>query len=513
MVDEDDGEGRNHVFADLNLGIQSGVIEKDANKCDQSGEDSNDDQYERHPDSTHAKMGEDKDENDESHTMWENELVQLLMDTANLNINGEVWEHRLRDMVTEMERYQEDRDSALETKDTALADLEEEQNMPWWLEDDIEEDVITNTSITTPNSRDIISVPEELLADWYQIEEDLKSSEDARSEGNGDDIGNNEADPSKTEALLAEWYLWEESLKAEGHLKFMELQGGMDEANQIEIRSIVANAAVKIRNVLDTAQAEIRKLLMESDTTTTSDSTDSVNYEEVFEQDKDFPTNDDADRGSIWTKSCDSDSHCSNSALHLISSDTGVGTVEGIQLYLDFNRDEDQDEENLSLYLDLSCDNKDQELTDCWSVHSEMPQLKNRLGTSGLTGQPITTWEVEAAVDGSSSQEMIHIKKLWQWNQRTSPQVEFQTWLVWEPLAYHTVDGGLASGKYQFTECLLTCPVAESKEKMPHGDASGEVTIDPHRYHTYWWLDTNIKWSMMTITEVIFHYTWFHGSL
>ena len=96
-------------------------------------------------------------------------------------------------------------------------------------------------------------------------------------------------------------------------------------------------SAVKIRNVLDTAQAEIRKLLMKSDTITTSDLTGSVNSADAFEQKKDFLAIDDADQGSIWTKACDSDSHCSNSALHLISSDTGVGTVEGMQLYLDFN--------------------------------------------------------------------------------------------------------------------------------------------------------------------------------
>ena len=173
VVDEDAGEGRNHEFGDL------GIISKDPNKCNQGGEDSNDD-----PDSTHAKMKEDKDENYESHTMWENELVQVLMDTANLNINGEVWEHRLRDMVTEMERFQEDQDSSFETEDTALADLGEEQNMPWWLEDDIEKDVLTNTSLTVPDSRDIISAPEELLADWYQIEGALESTEGARPEGN-----------------------------------------------------------------------------------------------------------------------------------------------------------------------------------------------------------------------------------------------------------------------------------------------------------------------------------------
>ena len=226
VVDEHAGEGRNHEFGDL------GIISKDPNKCNQGGEDSNDD-----PDSTHAKMKEDKDENYESHTMWENELVQVLMDTANLNINGEVWEHRLRDMVTEMERFQEDQDSSFETEDTALADLGEEQNMPWWLEDDIEKDVLTNTSLTVPDSRDIISAPEELLADWYQIEGALESTEGARPEGNWDDIGNNEADLSKTEALLADWYLWEESLIAEGHLKSMELRGGIDEAKQIEIGS------------------------------------------------------------------------------------------------------------------------------------------------------------------------------------------------------------------------------------------------------------------------------------
>ena len=337
VVEKDGREGRNHEFGDLNLVIQSGVIEKDANKCSQRGEHSNEDQYEQHPDSTQAKMREHKDENYESHTMWENELVQVLIHTANLNINGEVWEHRLRDMVTEMERFHEDQDSYFETEDTALAYLGEEQNMPWWLEDDIEEDVLTKTSLTVPDSREIISAPEELLADWYQIEGALESTEGAWPEGNGDDIGNNEADPSKTEVLLAEWYLWEESLKAEGHLKSMELRDGIDDAKQIEIGSIVTNAAVKIRNVLDTAQAEIRKLLMKSDTTTTSDSTGSVNSAEAFEQDKDFLAIDDADQGSIWTKSCNIDSHCSNSALHLISSDTGVGTVEGVQLYLDFN--------------------------------------------------------------------------------------------------------------------------------------------------------------------------------
>ena len=320
VVDEDDGEGRNHEFADLNLGIQSGVVENDASKCDQRGGDSSDDQYEQHPDGTRAKMREDKDENYESHTMWENELVQLLMDTANLNTSGEVWEHRLGDMVTEMERFQEDQNSSFETEDTALAEEGEERNVPWWLEDDIEEDVLTNTSLTIPDSRDINSAPEELLADYYQIEEDLES-EGARPEGNKYDIGNNEADPSKTEALLAEWYLWEESLKAEGHLKCMELQCGTDEAKQIEIGNIIANAAVKIKNVLDTAQAEICKLLMESDTTKTSDSAGSVNLVDVFEQDRDFLTTGDDDQGSIWTKGCDSDSHCSNSALYLTSPD------------------------------------------------------------------------------------------------------------------------------------------------------------------------------------------------
>ena len=395
VVDEDAGEGRNHEFVDLNLGIQSGVIEKDPNKCNQRGEDSNDDQHEQHPDSTHAKMREDKDENYESHTMWETELVQLLRDTANLNISGEVWEHRLRDMVTEMERFQEDQNSSFETEDTALADEGEEQNMPWWLEDDIEEDVITNTSLAIPDSRNIINAPEELLADWYQIEEDLES-EGARPEGNKDDIGNNEADPSKTEALLAEWYLWEESLKAEGHLKNMELQCGTDEAKQIEIGNIIANAAVKIKNVLDTAQAEICKLLMEPDTHTTSDSAGSVNSEDVFEQDRDFLTTGDDDQGSIWTKGCDSDSHCSD--------DTGVD-IEGIKLHLEVSCDEDQDEDNLSLYLDLSCnDNRDHELTDCWSVHSETPELSNKLKTSGRICQSIT-FVGAAAVDGNPSQE------------------------------------------------------------------------------------------------------------
>ena len=348
-------------------------------------------------------MREDKDENYESRTMWENELVQLLMDTVNLNISGEVWEHRLRYMVTEMERFQEDQDSSFETEDTALADEGEEQNLQWWLENDIEEDVITNTSLTTPDSWNIISVPEELLADWYQIEEDLES-EGARPEGNKEDIGNNESDPSKTEALLAEWYLWEESLKAAGHLKCMELQCGTDEAKQIEIGNIIANATVKIKNVLDTAQAEICKLLMESDTTTTSDSAGSVNLEDVFEQDREILITGDDDQGSIWTKGCDSDSHCSNSALYLTSPDTGVD-IGGIQLHLEVNCDEDQDEDNLSLYLDLSCnDNRDQELTDCWSVHSETPELSNKLKTSGRICQPIT-FVGAAAVDVNPYQE------------------------------------------------------------------------------------------------------------